>query len=294
VDVWRETDFGDQREARSRYRGDVRLFEKQLEMRSFHDLRDLLAEFREKFGDHAVAGEALAIFGLEKLLADDAAGIDKEISRAREAFLHAGGFGVADAVRPDGFRIWIREQGVGNVVAVGKIFQDLFRVIADGDQLDALFFKPRHGTLQLDQLPFAEGSPIGGTEEEEDRAFRTLQGVESLRVAGLIAEREGRSFLTDRETDGHQLEGGKLDGVIIERALDGDGVAEMRGDRGLRREAVHDAVGVVVEGELCARDILVAFGRLVESFVGIAAARNEDARPGAVVGRVRLCCAGKR
>ena len=49
---------------------------------------------------------------------------------------------------------------------VSKIFQDFFRVIADGRQLDPLLFESRDCALQLDQLPFAEGSPVGRTEEE--------------------------------------------------------------------------------------------------------------------------------
>jgi hypothetical protein len=59
-------------------------------------------------------------------------------------------------------------------VTVRKKFQDLLRVIADGRQLDPLLFEPRDGALQLNQLPFAEGSPIGGTEKEKNRAVRSL------------------------------------------------------------------------------------------------------------------------
>jgi hypothetical protein len=88
-------------------------------------------------------------------------------------------------------------------VAIGKILQNFFRVIADGDELDALFFKPRYRGLQLDQLPFAEGSPVGGTKEKQDCAVRTLPGAESLHVAGLIVQRKGRSVLADGEADGH-------------------------------------------------------------------------------------------
>jgi len=58
-------------------------------------------------------------------------------------------------------------------VPVGKIFQDFFRVIADGRQLDPLLFESRDGALQLDQLPFAERSPVRGTEKEKNGAVRT-------------------------------------------------------------------------------------------------------------------------
>jgi len=58
-------------------------------------------------------------------------------------------------------------------VLVGKIFQDFFRVIADGRQLDPLLFESRDGALQLDQLPFAERSPVRGTEKEKNGSLRT-------------------------------------------------------------------------------------------------------------------------
>jgi hypothetical protein len=79
--------------------------------------------------------------------------------------LHAGGFGVEDVIGFDDFGIRIGKQGIFDFVVVGEEFQDLFVVIADGGELDALLFKSGLRGLQLDQLPFAEGSPIGRTEE---------------------------------------------------------------------------------------------------------------------------------
>ena len=70
---------------------------------------------------------------------------------------------------------------------VGKIFQDFFRVIADGRQLDPLLFESRDGALQLDQLPFAERSPVGGTEKEKNGSVPSFQGIESLYAAKLVA-----------------------------------------------------------------------------------------------------------
>ena len=60
------------------------------------------------------------------------------------------------------------------------IFQDFFVVIADGRQLDTLFFESRECALQLDQLLFADRSPVGGTEKEKDGAVRSFQSIESL------------------------------------------------------------------------------------------------------------------
>lgn len=73
---------------------------------------------------------------------------------------------------------------------VGKKLQDFFRVIADRGQFDPLFLEARGCILQLDQLPFAEWSPVGGTEEEQNRAVRAFQSLEGLRAAKLIAQRK--------------------------------------------------------------------------------------------------------
>ena len=73
-------------------------------------------------------------------------------------------------------------------MAVGEKFQDLLRVVADGSQFDSLFFESRGRVLQLDQLPFAEWSPVGGTEKENDGSVRSFQRGESLRLAELVAQ----------------------------------------------------------------------------------------------------------
>jgi hypothetical protein len=87
---------------------------------------------------------------------------------------------IQDAVNLDGLRLRIRKHRIFDLVAVSKIFQDLIGVIADGRQLDPLLFKSRDCALQLDQLPFTEGSPVRGTEKEKNGAVRSFQGVESL------------------------------------------------------------------------------------------------------------------
>jgi hypothetical protein len=51
--------------------------------------------------------------------------------------------------------------------------------------------------LQLHELRFAEGSPIGGTKEKENCSFWTLQCLVGLFVAKLIRQGECRRFLAD-------------------------------------------------------------------------------------------------
>ena len=54
-----------------------------------------------------------------------------------------------------------------------KILEDCRAVIAYGSDLDPLLLKALFRILQLHELRFAEGSPVGGAEEEENRAARS-------------------------------------------------------------------------------------------------------------------------
>src|SRR5271169_703065 len=167
-------------------------------MRGFDGFGYFLAEFRKEFGHDAVSGKPLAVPGFEKLFADDAFRVDEEISGAGKALLHPGRLLIEDAIRLDDPGLGVPEQGVLDLVPVGEKLQDFFRVIADGRQLDPLLFESRNCTLQLDQLPFAEGSPVGGTEKQKHRAVRSFQGIERLHPAKLVAKRKSWSLLIDR------------------------------------------------------------------------------------------------
>src|SRR6267143_2350539 len=198
-------------------------------MRSLGRFCYFLAQFREKFGNNAISRKPLPVFRFEELFSNDAVGINKKISRASIALLHSSGFMIEDSISPDGLRVWVREHRVVDLVAVGKIFQDFFRVIADGRQLDPLLFESRDCALQMDQLPFAKRSPVRRTEKEKNRALRSFQGIESLHVAKLVVERKSGSLLTDRESNRHQLDGSYLNRTAIKRATDGYTVSQMGG-----------------------------------------------------------------
>ena len=82
------------------------------------------------------------------------------------------------------------------MVPIGEVLEDRLTVIADGCDLDAICFEPLFRVLQLDQLRFAEGSPIGRTEEKQDRPVRPLQGLDGLVMAKLVPRSKGRRFLS--------------------------------------------------------------------------------------------------
>src|SRR5215471_8589531 len=200
-------------------------------MRSFDGVGNFLAQFWKELGDEAIASKALPVLGFEEFFSNNTVRIDEKVSGSRESFLHPGRFGVQHTVSLNRFGIGIRKQRVADVVAVGKELQDFFRVIADGRELQALLLESNDGALQLDQLPFAERSPIRGTEKQKNGAVRSFEAVESLRMAQLIVEGEGRGLPADRETDGHRLDGADSNRVAVEFAAESDRLAEMAGDK---------------------------------------------------------------
>ena len=86
------------------------------------------------------------------------------------------------------------------MLPVREVFQDCFRIVADRREFDALFFESRLSGLQLDQLPFAVGSPIGGAIEDEHRAVRSHDGITRPGFAVLIFQAEIGHNLADLRT----------------------------------------------------------------------------------------------
>ena len=87
-------------------------------------------------------------------------------------------------------------------MAVGVVLKDRLAIVADGCQLDALLLESWFGILQLDELRFAERSPIGGAEEQQDCAVRPFQRGVGLVAVKLIAQRKSRRLRPDGKTNG--------------------------------------------------------------------------------------------
>ena len=75
------------------------------------------------------------------------------------------------------FRVLIAQERKVDLVPVSKVLQDCRAVVADGSQLDPLLLKPFFRFLQLDELRFAERSPISGPEEEKNCPVHSPQGL---------------------------------------------------------------------------------------------------------------------
>jgi hypothetical protein len=64
-----------------------------------------------------------------------------------------------------------------------------------------LRFKSLFSVLQLHELRFAEGSPIGRTKKKKDSALRPFEGLVGLFMAELIEEGKRRSRSTDLQAN---------------------------------------------------------------------------------------------
>ena len=73
------------------------------------------------------------------------------------------------------------------MVPIGEVLEDRLTVIADGCDLDATCFEPLFRVLQLDQLRFAVWSPIGRAEKKENCPLRSIQCLQGLLLAKLVA-----------------------------------------------------------------------------------------------------------
>jgi hypothetical protein len=87
------------------------------------------------------------------------------------------------------------------MLPIGEVLEDRLTVIADGCDLDPALFEPLLGVLQLDQLRFAEGSPISGTEEKQNRPFCPLQGLDGLVMVILVPRSKGWRLLSHLQSN---------------------------------------------------------------------------------------------
>jgi hypothetical protein len=109
VDTAREPHFRGQSDTASGNSGAVGLLDGELKMWRFNRTGHLFAKFREYPRNHVIPRVPSPVLGFEKLLANDALGIDEEISRSRHALVFSDGFGVQQIVSRDDFRIRVGE-----------------------------------------------------------------------------------------------------------------------------------------------------------------------------------------
>jgi len=201
VDVRREPHFRCEGYIASWKAGAIGLLDRKLKVRCFYGVVYFLAQLRKKPCNHIVSGKPLTVLRFKEFFSNHALSVDEEISRARHTLVLAHGLDVENLVGTKDFGVRVGEQGKINLPAVRKVFQNGLSVIADRREFDSLLFESCFCVLQLNQLPFAVGSPVRGTEKQENRSVSSLQTVQRLVLAKLVASRKCRRLLSDGETN---------------------------------------------------------------------------------------------
>ena len=94
------------------------------------------------------------------------------------------------------------------------MLQDLFAIEAERRDVDSIFLKARAFALQLNQLAFAVGSPIGRVVEEQQQSVQPAEGLESLRLAVVVNDFEIRRFFAHFGTGGNLRRRGLGRGLV--------------------------------------------------------------------------------
>jgi hypothetical protein len=87
-----------------------------------------------------------------------------------------------------------------NTFTIRKKLQGGRGIVADGRQPQAAFREIASTLLQLDQLAFAERSPVGGPVKDKHRPLRSAYGFERPHLPILVGQAEIRDFCARSET----------------------------------------------------------------------------------------------
>jgi hypothetical protein len=101
-----------------------------------------------------------------------------------------GYVGVKDAELSDHEAVFIREKGIADAMPLGELKEDVLRVVADGEDLDAVTTERFLVALQLDELRLAEASP-GRASVKHDQCAVGVSGLaETDQIAELVRQGE--------------------------------------------------------------------------------------------------------
>jgi hypothetical protein len=78
------------------------------------------------------------------------------------------------------------------------------RIVADGGEPEAPALQVFPALLQLDELAFAERSPVGRAVEDKDGPFRTGYGLQRLLYPVLVGKSKVRESRTDFGSESDQ------------------------------------------------------------------------------------------
>ena len=73
-----------------------------------------------------------------------------------------------------------------NDLTIGKELEYRYGIVTDSREAQASFLQSISAVLQLDQLAFAEGSPVSRAVEDKHGSARSTDGLEGLGCAVLV------------------------------------------------------------------------------------------------------------
>lgn len=187
MDIGWEPHLGSQRDTSSRKAGSIGLCDEEAQVRGFYVIGDFVAQRREQLAKNVAAGQSFPVLRFEELFPDNAPGINEEIPGPRHTPELSSRLGVQDVIGLNGLGARIGKQRKRDLAPVREGLQYFRAVIAGGRDGEPLFFESCLRILQLDQLPLAVGSPVGGAKKKKNSALRSLQRGEGSLPAKLVA-----------------------------------------------------------------------------------------------------------
>src|SRR5262245_50456904 len=91
----------------------------------------------------------------------------------------------------------VRKQRKRDAVLLAERAKNILRIVADTDQAESILAQRVVPALQLEQLRFAVGTPVGGAVEDDHRAFGSHHRLQCPFRPMLIGKVEVRNRLTD-------------------------------------------------------------------------------------------------
>src|SRR5260221_2918228 len=104
----------------------------------------------------------------------------------RHAFGHTMGLCVKYLEATNDFGLRVSQERKVYAMPLGEIFQDGWTIIADWRQLKCLRLKSLICRLQMHELRFAEGSPVGGAEEQDYGALWPFERFVGMLMTELV------------------------------------------------------------------------------------------------------------
>ena len=104
---------------------------------------------------------------------------------------------VLQAKRFDCCTVWVSQQWEGDRSLFSKLLKLVDRVRTEADNLEIGVFELLGLFLQLNQLPLAEGSPLGRSKQDQSNGAGLQHGLNGNRFSQLVLQRDRRNLRSD-------------------------------------------------------------------------------------------------